>query len=344
MSDDIRIHGGGGQAQGGDQRRRRSEALARFKRGHKDGDLVQGVFLNLEAAAPGTAWVSLEGAALLAALPAELADLARRIAAGQGAGATPTGVTEADFPIKRGQSCFFVLESLEPEPVLRMLSASEPGDLAATAAEAHWRGVMRMPLTQLAARYAQQRSTLDKILQQNLWNHDDMGIPMPSALPPSLSDFSAAAFVNPEEDMESPRGRYSAFIKQDEARKVFNEMELYRTALMENLRPYGLLGFFFVPWLCPAASSLELAFLHQRSDEGAAPDRASAMQGISYKLRATFETHHTTVSIETFRRELVGILGGSQVPRVVSPDAPDLLTTLLALKPDEARAAFSRRA
>lgn len=348
MSDDMRVYGRSGQEQaGGDPRQRRAEALKRFRGRHSAGDLVQGIFLNLEPASPGTAWVNLEGAALLAALPEDLAALAARISAGQGAGATPTGVTEADFPLKRGQACYFVLEALEPEPVLRMLGHSDASgkktDLARAASEARWQGILRLPLTQLAARYTQKRGGLEQLLQQSLWTADDLKIPFPKELPDSLTDFTAAAFAEPcGQEPESAQARYSAFIGaggNPTARQIFDELELYRVALVENLRPYGLLGLFFTPWLCPAARSLELAFLRQRSGESAAPSRASAMQGVTYKLQALFEE-----AGRQSRRELSGILGGISVLRSPGPEEADLLRQLLALKPEETRTSFSRKA
>lgn len=338
MSDDIRIYGGGGYPQGGDPRQRRAEALARFKRGHKSGDLVTGIFLRLEPVPPGTAWVSLEGAALLAALPDELAALARRIAAGQGAGAVPTGVSEADFPIKRGQSCYFVLEAVEPEPILRMLGTGEPKSAAVAAAEARWQAILRLPLTQLAARYTQKRGLLDGILQQKLWTPEDLKTEFPRSLPDSITDFSAAAFTEEKAEPDTPQGRYRAFIL-DAAKADFGEMETYRAALVENLRPHGLLGLFFVPWLCPAARTLELAFFRQHSGEGKEPDRASALQGVSYKLQGTLGA-----SPQQERRELSGQLGGSKVQRAPHAEEPDLLTQILSLRPDGLRQGFSRKA
>lgn len=341
MSDDIRIYGGGGRQHEGDPRKRRAAALQRFKRGHKSGDMVRGIFLNLEPASPGTAWVSLEGAALLAALPDNLAQTARLIAAGQGAGATPTGVREADFPIKRGQTCHFLLESLEPEPVLRMLGVAdgEAGALAKAAAEARWQGILRMPLTQLAARYTQKRMLLDGLLQQKLWTAEDRNSQFPQELPLNLTDFSAIAFAE-ETCPQSPQARYTAFIKgEDEIKRNFDEMEIYRAALLENLRLYGLLGFFFVPWLCPASRGLELAFYRHRAPEAASPDRASAMQGVTYKLQGTLED-----GARQKRLELSGFLGGSKVLRVSGPDDPDLLRVILAFRPEETRTAFSRKA
>lgn len=344
----MRIYGRSGQEQaGGDPRQRRAEALKRFKGRHRAGDLVQGIFLNLEPASPGTAWVSLEGAALLAALPEDLAALASLIAAGQGAGAMPTGVSPADFPLKRGQACYFVVEALEPEPILRMLGHTDASgkktDLASAAAAARWQGILRLPLAQLAAHYAQKRNGLEQLLQQRLWTHKDLEIPFPKELPESLSDFTAAAFADIEDELpQSAQARYSSFISGQEdpvPRQIFDELELYRVALVENLRPYGLLGFFFTPWLCPAAQGLQLAFLRQRSGEAAAPDRASAMQGVTYKLQAFFEEGGRQV-----RRELSGILDGISLVRVPGQEEPELLRQLIALKPQECRTSFSRKA
>ena len=123
MSDNLRIRGQSAGGFGG----KREGSLARFKQGRKAGDLVRGVFLRLEPASPGTAWVNLEGEELLAQLPEELSDLARRILAGRGVGAMPTGLDESDFPLRPGSPCYFILEALDPEPVLRMLSQKEQG-------------------------------------------------------------------------------------------------------------------------------------------------------------------------------------------------------------------------
>lgn len=342
MNDDIRVYGGEGRQQGKD-RRHRAEALARFKRGHKTGDLVQGVFLRLETVPPGTAWVSLEGAGLLAALPDDLSGLARHIAAGQGAGAAPTGVTEADFPLRRGQTCYFVLEAVEPEPVLRMLSATEPKALAVTAAEARWRGLLRMPLAQLAARYTRQRSLLDKALHRDLWNQQELGIPFPADLPPSLKTFVGAPFAGEAPDSESPQGRYAEFMAHEEVREHFGVLEMYRAALVENLRPYGLLGFFFVPWVCPAARSLDLIYVRRSAGEAAPPGRAPARRGVTYKLQGLFESKHLQLRLDTLRYELAGILGGSWVLRRPGSDEPDLLQQILAFKPERDRSAFNRK-
>lgn len=123
MSDNLRIRGQSAGGFGG----KREGSLARFKQGRKAGDLVRGVFLRLEPASPGTAWVNLEGEELLAQLPEDLSELARRILAGRGVGAMPTGLDESDFPLRPGSPCYFILEALDPEPVLRMLSQKEQG-------------------------------------------------------------------------------------------------------------------------------------------------------------------------------------------------------------------------
>lgn len=347
----MRIYGQQGQNQQQSARERRGEALQRFRRGHKSGDMVEGTFLHLEIAAPGTAWVNLEGAVLLASLPEDLADIARKISAGKGAGAMPTGVTEADFPIKNGQLCYFILENLEPEPLLRMLNIIKtPGQsnpqidaaLLAERQQALWQSILRLPLTQLAARYMQKRSALENILQQQLWQASDLSLPFPKTLPEMLTDFSAMTFADDcLQEENSPQAKYSAFIKMPGASlEAFNELELYRVALLENLQPYGLLGFFFVPWLCPAARHPELAFYRRHNTESSGPDRASAMQGTSYKLQAELERDGLLS-----RPELTGLLGSSRnLLRQLKPDEPDLLRFILSFRPEETRPSFSRKA
>ncbi|MDR2826043.1 MAG: hypothetical protein LBV76_04525 [Deltaproteobacteria bacterium] len=132
MSDNFRVNnntsesGAGGFKSGS----KKGDSLAHFKRGRKKGDIVMGVFLALERSTPGTAWVNLEGDKLLAVLPEEWAALAKRIFAGKGVGARPTGVDERDFPLQPGDSCYFELKAIEPRPVLQMLGPDNSGKQA----------------------------------------------------------------------------------------------------------------------------------------------------------------------------------------------------------------------
>lgn len=344
MSDDLRIYSGRqGQQQDDDPRQRRAAALQRFKQGHKSGELVTGIFLNLEPSAPGTAWVSLEGAALLAALPEDLSALAKRIAAGQGAGAMPTGVTDKDFPIKRGQSCYFILEAIEPEPVLRMLSAgsnsNSVAELRQAAAKARWFSILRLPLTQLAARYTQHCIHLENLSQQMLWTKADLSIEFPSLLPEELSKLSATHIA----ENSTLQKRYTAFVQEHEdTQQNFAELELYREALLSNLQPHGLLGLFFVPWLCPAARGLDLAF-YRPAQSPTTNMNPTALQDVNFKLQGVFDAIDAQSSRQK-RLELFGTLGGRQLLRIPPASEPDILQQILALKPEERRIAFSRKA
>lgn len=152
----------------GDVPKKRGD-VRRFIRAHQSGDIVYGHFVRLEGGAPGTAWVNLEGEELLAQLPETLAVLAAHIVSGFGVGTRPTGMTLADFPLQPGDRCMFLLESVTPEPRLRMLYGDEAEALAGArlsspgAAERmlQWRQALCMPPTQLAAWYAAARRALD---------------------------------------------------------------------------------------------------------------------------------------------------------------------------------------
>jgi len=85
---------------------------------------VRGTFLRLEASRPGTAWINFDDSTLLAALPQEL--ISPALAAMQTRGASsPPGAKARPFPLRTGDLCFFHLQALDPEPVLRMLSLAE---------------------------------------------------------------------------------------------------------------------------------------------------------------------------------------------------------------------------
>ncbi|MDR2503061.1 MAG: hypothetical protein LBD82_01535 [Deltaproteobacteria bacterium] len=116
MSDVARLYGRGCEDPPEEQDRREKN-LARFRRGRRAGDLVRGLFLRLDAARPGTAWIDFDGTALLAALPPSLA-VTTQASGGRGEAAER-------FPLRPGDICVFRLESLHPEPVLRMLSPEE---------------------------------------------------------------------------------------------------------------------------------------------------------------------------------------------------------------------------
>jgi hypothetical protein len=129
MSDNFRVNNNTSDsgATGLKSGSKKGGSLAHFKQGRRKGDIVIGVFLALERSTPGTAWVNLEGDKLLAVLPEDWAALARRIFAGKGVGARPTGVDERDFPLQPGDSCYFELKAIEPRPVLQMLKSGNSG-------------------------------------------------------------------------------------------------------------------------------------------------------------------------------------------------------------------------
>jgi hypothetical protein len=100
MNDASRIHGRGAGFSGFDRCGRPRGDVARFRQGRAAGDTVRGVFLRAETADRG--WFNLEGEELLARLP-------------------PEGPRPAP-----GDAVLFVLEALEPEPVLRLLALYGP--------------------------------------------------------------------------------------------------------------------------------------------------------------------------------------------------------------------------
>ncbi|MDR2893172.1 MAG: hypothetical protein LBV80_08840 [Deltaproteobacteria bacterium] len=322
MSNDFRIYnrplvGRAPERQEG----RKDQRLLRFKRGRRPGDIVRGIFLRLEGAAPGTAWVNLEGEELLAELPPDLAELSRLILAGRGVGATPTGVTEADFPLRAGSDCYFVLEKLDPEPVLRMLELGtehvsaahgEPAEYIKSREQAliFWRNIADLPPAQLAARYAMTRTALDHTLHERLW--------------PLLRKAASLKLAGPADQTKapSPRAVYLSFLSSNpEAMDRHAELNLLRAAIVGLLRPFGLRDLLFLPWLCPEASAIGLALLQKQPDfllQAKLPDgRLLNVRGNSGNLAGLRQT-------------------------VEAPGSADLLAGLLALHPG-AGGGFSRR-
>lgn len=299
MADDFKIYGrGAGLGQGFS---RPGSGLERFKRGRRAGDLVRGIFLRLEAASPGTAWVKLEGEELLAQLPENLQGLARSILAAQGVGADPGGPTERDFPLQHGDSCFFVLEALEPEPLLRMLPhALRPGQepdaklrelLAGEQLLILWRQALSLPLAQLAARYLESRRRLDALLRARLWPGrkagDAEGLvesgqaganPDVAALRAALekADWQNPAWLRQNEaDLGQPQifpvrpedfpalGEFTAFLERDgEAAELYGNLRLYSAGLTHHFRARGLRAIHYLPWLQPGTQGLEAAWLY----------------------------------------------------------------------------------
>ncbi|MDL2285322.1 hypothetical protein LJB93_01100 [Desulfovibrio sp. OttesenSCG-928-F07] len=408
MSDNFKVYGqGSGNARYNNPRK---ENLEHFKKGRKPGEVVKGVFVRLDFPVPGTAWVNFEGALLLSSLPAGLADIAKRIAQGQGVGALPTGVREGDFPLKSGDTCFFVLETLEPEPVLRMLqldyASGQKTDEEVQAAIlqeqqlAKWHNVLKLPPTQIAAFYSQKRSLLDTLLHTALWSSQDLNLPFPQELPAALLDFenpvpttgteSTTANTGAQTTEQNPeaakqlnnnstnplpphttanaiaeqlntttwrelRNKYSAFIANNEdAKTVLNDLDFYRAALTELLRPYGVTGLFFVPWLCPQAKGLELLFyspaktpLHTKNTTTAASSSSpnSAIDGIMYKLQGSMPHNNNTPEAKPVIMELAGTAGNLHALRRTLGNAePDIVRFMLSLKPQAGQGGFSLKA
>lgn len=253
MSDDLNISNQG-QKQG-QYKLETPGSITRFKRGRKVGEPILGSFIRLEATLPGTAWVNLEGERLLAELPRDLALLSAKIIVAQGVGARGNGLSADDFPLKIGSPCYFILERLEPEPVLRMLSPEVQEDpaeikkrLEREAALSAWRAINEMPLSQLASRCSQSRKKLDDMLHAELW---------PKVL------------ANPEkyreEDMDDRELHQVAYLEYvsstPETLAAYMDVSQYFSAYARALAPYGILHLGFVPWLVPQARQAELARL-----------------------------------------------------------------------------------
>jgi hypothetical protein len=313
MSGNFRIGGAvPGKAQ--EERQRgtgRKETLAHFKRGRGTGELVSGVFTALEPLSPGTAWVDFEGDKLLALLPEAWAELARRIFEGRGAGARPSGVGEGDFPLQPGSRCFFVLEELEPELVLRMLKPAEQasGETEKPALfEALLESTGAIPPAQLISRYAGLCARLDGLLQKRLW---------PDRVFPC-------------------RDAYVDYIqREEEALDIYARLTLYRAAVVRGLRERGLGDLLYLPWLNPKARGIHMAILTEK--------RSGASGGCpAFILQAA---HPSGQRVE-IRGE-----PGRQKPeerftvRTGRPlEREDLFSILLDMYPREQRGGFSLRA
>jgi hypothetical protein len=294
--------------------RKKESSLMRFKRGRVQGEIVSGVFVSLEPAAPGTAWVDFEGDKLLAVLPEEWAKPARRIVSGMGAGSVPAEADAKDFPLRPGSRCYFTLEALEPEPVLRMLGFGPlAGDREGRDAlfGAFLGSARAMPPVQLISRYAGFCANMDSLLRRRLW-------PVQDAL---------------------YRAAYLDFIQNEkEARDIYARLTLCRAAVVLALKPRGLQDLLFLPWLNPEASGVNMAIL-------AADAPADPAESRRFILQAMYPSG--------MRMEIRGNLGAkpekgpkrdfiAQLRRAA--DGNDLFSVLLALFPLELRGGFSLRA
>lgn len=223
MNDSSRIQGQGPGFGGFSQRDRHRGDVSRFRKGRSAGDTVRGLFLRMENNTMG--WINLEGEELLAQLPPE--------------GPRP----------EPGDAVLFVIEALEPEPVLRLLPQSGRVILASS-----------LPLARQAAIYSAKRDELDLLVRERLW---------------AVMDQNTLAALS----MDACREAFLDFLAHDaDAMELYAHVQLWSEYLRSACADGGLLFFRHVPWLCPEASSVELAFIHS----SAMPDgEARLLVGLS---------------------------------------------------------------
>lgn len=232
MSERIR-HAPGSGATGfsdgfGDRQGHDPARAARFRRAHRPGDTVRGVFLrpagqsSAFAASPaspafgansgGLGWADIEGQTLLASMPA--------------------------FP-QPGTQLLFLVERLEPDIVLRLLAA---GDGAGTPPPSPAR---------LAADYAAARDRLDARLAEALF---------PAWIPPGAPDRPVTAAAR--------HGAFAAHVADNaDTADLFLACQRARLALLPVLRmAHAGATLLHVPWLCPTARALDCAILPPRSE------------------------------------------------------------------------------
>lgn len=205
MSGTSRIGGYGGYSGSGDTPGR-SAALARFCKNRKRGDVVSGQFLRLET--EGLGWALLEGEELLAHLPED--------------GPRPSP----------GDRVFFIVESLYPEVVLRMVTPENP--LARLSVL-----LPSVPLAQEAALYMAARDRLDALLVPVLKHAPDL-------------------FAAPEP--EARRAAFAECAAADAALlEAFAETFARSRALERAASPAGMVFFRHMPWLCGGLSQVEVS-------------------------------------------------------------------------------------
>lgn len=251
-------------------------ALARFKRGHKAGDIVSGIFLKLEPLNPGTAWVNLDGEELLANLPQDLAAAAKELLkALDGASSIHRADLEKRFPFQAGDTCLFVLERLEPEPALQMLpltraegEATVQAVLAKAQSQARWRALTALPAAQLAARYSRSRSQLDALAHKELWlaatmpQREDINLAYAQSFTLMPAQTGVNCFLNA--NTVARYSEYADFIaKSSSAAELYTDLTLQRCALAASLQVCGVSGLFYAPWLQPALTGVELAIYRE---------------------------------------------------------------------------------
>ncbi|MDR3043879.1 MAG: hypothetical protein LBU75_06390 [Desulfovibrio sp.] len=233
-TDSAGLSGGLGDRQGAGHD---PERAARFRRAHRPGDTVRGVFLRPAAqsatfagpgaSAGGLGWADIEGQTLLASMPA--------------------------FP-QPGTELLFRVERTEPDIVLRLLAE---GDGAA---------VVPPSPARLAADYAAARDRLDARLADTLFaewaagtesttgtGHADAlerAAPSPSTTATAAARHAAfAAHVAPVHDDAETAG-------------LFLACQRARLALLPVLRAaHPGVVLLHLPWLCPTARALDCAIL-----------------------------------------------------------------------------------
>lgn len=223
------LSGGFGDRSGHDPAR-----AARFRRAHRPGDTVRGVFLRPAAqsaafAGPGVApgglgWADIEGQTLLASMPA--------------------------FP-KPGTELLFLVERTEPDIVLRLLAEGDgagapppsPARLAADYAAARDRLDVRLAGA-LFAGWAAETSTATAVEHPDA---EEQAAPCPP--------FTATAAAH--------HAALAAHVAEDaKTAALFLACQRARLALLPVLRsahPGAVL--LHLPWLCPTARALDCAVL-----------------------------------------------------------------------------------
>lgn len=211
------------------------ERAARFRRAHRPGDTVRGVFLRPAAqsaafAGPGAnagglGWADIEGQTLLASMPA--------------------------FP-QPGTELLFRVERTEPDIVLRLLAE---GNGAATPPPSPAR---------LAADYAAARDRLDARLAVTLFPEWTAGTV--SATGTGQADVVERAAPSPSPAATTAAARHAALaahVAEDaETAGLFLACQRARLALLPVLRAaHPGVALLHLPWLCPTARALDCAVL-----------------------------------------------------------------------------------
>lgn len=326
----------GGQARG---------SLERFKRGRKPGMLIEGIFLRLEPASPGTAWVNLEGETLLAALPDDLSEIARLNLSSKGVGAKSSTETRP-FPLAEGAACVFFLEKVEPEPVLRMLG---PGTAARLTPESQSRlkaalsnqagqrlkDLCNLPLSILATRYKSNRDQLAALLKNSAptrFKED--------SFEKNGSEASNQLMSNQGNWLENRSTYLSLLCSSYNMLESYTEYNLFRTALVLTLKPFGLRDLRFSPWLCPKAYMVELAILDREKSVrifNSLPAKLNE-EGACFALQLSLNTEQGS----TWYGQTHAPEKARRIPWKAGQN--DLLTQLLSLDDRQFGGGFSLRA